>query len=46
MATLNTEEINTEENGAASNPCLANQMEQNGRTTATMTGEEQLICAV
>lgn len=46
MATLNTEEINTEENGAASNPCLANELEQNDQTTATMTGDGQLICAV
>lgn len=36
MATLNTEEINTKENGAASNLCLANQPEQNDQTTATM----------
>lgn len=36
MATLNTEEINTKENGAASNPSLANQPEQNDQTTATM----------
>lgn len=40
MATLNTDEINSKENVTASNPCPANQPEQNDQTTATIRSDK------